>query len=73
MYVLCLYPPSLTYRQGPWDSRQFLCDAKQDDEEEDGGEDPQGDGDKQYPAIRSSHYRGACYQRPVEQPKNLNR
>jgi len=48
--------------------------AGQDHEEEDGGEDPQGDGHKHHKAVRwQQRVGGAGDQRPVEQPQKLER
>lgn len=46
--------------------------AEQDHEEENGSEDPQGDGHKHHPAVCRPHsVEGAGYQRPLDQPREL--
>lgn len=63
-----------SYRHGPGDEGQLLLGAKQDQEEEDGGEDPQGDGHKHHPAERCHQRVGrAGYQRPLDEPQDLER
>lgn len=62
----------LPYRHGPGDEGEFLMEAEQDHEEEDGGEDPQSDGHKHHPTVcRHPRVGGAGYQRPVEQTQKL--
>lgn len=59
------------HRQRPGDEGEFLLGAEQDHEEEDGGEDPQGDGHKHHKAIRWQRcVGGAGYQCPMEQAQN---
>lgn len=61
------------YHHRPGDGRDLLKDAEQDEEEEDGGEEPQRDGHKQDPAVRREQcVRPAGYQRPVEHPHKLD-
>lgn len=47
-------------------------EAAEDEHEEDGGEDPEGDGHEHHPAVhRRAHEDGAGDQRPVDQAQEL--
>lgn len=62
----------LPYRQRPGDEGNTCVAAAEDEQEEDGGEHPESDGHKHHPAICwCVHEDGAGYQRPVDQPQEL--
>lgn len=61
-----------TYSHGPGNGGEDLGDAEEQDEEEEGGEDPQSDSHKHHPAVgREQPVGGAGNQSPVQQTQHL--